>query len=208
MKPIETEQLLKLLSYAELQNEYDIYLTQSSDTLVKADYQERLRQIKSDIQDLLEIEEGKLFFQFLQSTIKRNQKPDTPNKEFEDEELQKNNQNLKKEISKIRIYLANQQKKIDSANQELIEIRSTFESTAPTPKRQQQIFFVASFTAFAVALLLLVYTIYMGLSNTSNISVEINIGELIGGTLFGIGAALAGGAYAFKTIGDNNNQDK
>ncbi|MNI93267.1 hypothetical protein D3C73_1511900 [compost metagenome] len=48
--------------------------------------------------------------------------------------------------------------------------------------------------------MLLCSAIYRIVSAQSvEINVELNIAELIGGSLIGLGAAFAGGAYAFKT---------
>jgi len=56
------------------------------------------------------------------------------------------------------------------------------------------------FVPVLIVVLLLCSAIYRIVSAESvEINVELNVAELIGGSLIGLGAAFAGGAYAFKT---------
>lgn len=68
------------------------------------------------------------------------------------------------------------------------------------PDRQQKTLLITGYFSFFIILLCFFYLVYWGVSVVPEVHVELNIGELIGGSLVGIGAALAGGAYAIKTL--------
>lgn len=55
--------------------------------------------------------------------------------------------------------------------------------------------------AFALTLAMIGYGFYWGIRHGDpDISIDLDIGQLVGGTLVGIGALLAGGAYALATL--------
>ncbi|MCQ8118975.1 hypothetical protein [Methylomonas rosea] len=116
------------------------------------------------------------------------------------------------EISRIRKQheheLSASNEQLRSVNEQLLETQSKLAKLESSPAKQQQALLVTGYFSFSIVLLCVVYVIYWGMTVSPEISVELNIGELIGGSLVGIGAALAGGAYAIKSLSSQKNRDE
>jgi hypothetical protein len=67
-------------------------------------------------------------------------------------------------------------------------------------KQHRKMMAVAAF-AFVLTMAMIVYGFYWGYRHGNpDISIDLDIGQLVGGTLLGTGALLAGGAYALATL--------
>lgn len=55
---------------------------------------------------------------------------------------------------------------------------------------------------------LLVYVIYWSLKPNPEVKIDLNVSDLVGGTLLGIAALIAGGAYAYISLVDHPKKVK
>lgn len=70
-------------------------------------------------------------------------------------------------------------------------------------RRALNLFYLA---AIVIIVALVGLCIRLGLAQTAEITVDFNVGEIIGGVLVGAGAAAAGGAYALRAVNERNGE--
>jgi hypothetical protein len=75
-----------------------------------------------------------------------------------------------------------------------LEQRSTSRSRAEAREKIWYFLPLAAVIAFTI------YVVSQGWADKPSVSITYNVGEIIGGTLVGVGALIAGSAYAFRRV--------
>lgn len=97
--------------------------------------------------------------------------------------------------------------KVDTLSATVRQLETTVSALTRTPTltrdvvRQRRTMLAIGAFAFVLTLAMIVYGFYWGIQHGDpEISIDLDIGQLVGGTLLGTGALLAGGAYALATL--------
>lgn len=201
MKTIEDKDFNVLFEYANLRIDHDTSLAEGSGrhSVLKS----LVEKAELENKDLLGNEQAKVIVRAIVQTVQLVTKKCN--------EESKHQQNMTNELQS-EIYhnkaihdrmISELQEELENTTQQLVEANSKVAFLEPTPAKQQRTLLFIGYYSYALVLLCVAYVMYWGISVSPDISVEINVGELIGGSLVGIGAALAGGAYAIKTLGNS-----
>lgn len=95
--------------------------------------------------------------------------------------------------------LEKQLKDSAAANHALASRLEQFQVRAKLRKATERALYVLPLT---LAVLLVAWLVARGYANTPDVAIDFNVGEIIGGLLGGVGALVAGIAYAVRRLGE------